>query len=167
MGTADKPKREVAETTESLGSIFVFHIKVKTMKALHLNRMKLQKASDVSLECKEQCPRNRTLIMSGIKELGEEKGTERTTETLNLTFDKAIGQASEIVQTRIKFIICGNHSKARKIVKKSEISHANRPSLERQSLGLESSKNCSGGYWRQDNTQHTYKYCKRHSYIIL
>lgn len=62
--------------------------------------------------------------------MGEEEGSERTTETLNLTFDKAIGQASEIVQTRIKFIRCGNHSKARKIVEKCEMSHANRPSLE-------------------------------------
>lgn len=131
MGTADKPNRKLAETAESLRNIFTFHVKVKTLKALHLNRMKLQKASDVSLECKdEQYPRNRTLIKSGIKELGEEKGSERTTETLNLTFDKAIGQASEIVQTKIKFIRCGNQSKARKIVKKSEMSHANRPSLE-------------------------------------
>lgn len=121
--------------------------------------MKLQKASNVSLECKDEWyPRNRTLIKSGIKELGEEEGSERTTETLNLAFDKAIGQASEIVQTRIKFIRCGNHSKARKIVKKYEMSHANRPSLEWQNSGLESSNNCSGGYWSQDNTQHTYQY---------
>ena len=74
-------------------------------------------------------------MKSGTKDMREEKVSEITTENFSLTFDKAIGQAWEMLQNRLKFIKCGHHSKAIRMVKKkkkkkSEISHANRPNLE-------------------------------------